>query len=98
MTSCSGLPKLEAPHCLRPCTHQLLLQHDFFNVFLGGMLGGSIVWGLRAIINEPSAQGRALWLCLSAAAALAQRLRIVMGGAYRRAWGVMPQPPALWGC
>ncbi len=37
-------------------------QHDFFNVFLGGMLGGSIVWGLRAIINEPSAWGLLCWL------------------------------------
>lgn len=37
-----------------PAIH-LCPQHDLFNVFLGGMLGGSIVWGIRAIINEPGA-------------------------------------------
>ena len=33
-----------------------ILQHDILNVFLGGMLGGSIVWGLRAVIEDPSEQ------------------------------------------
>ncbi|KAL4451743.1 hypothetical protein ABPG75_007405 [Micractinium tetrahymenae] len=28
--------------------------HDLFNVFLGGMLGGSVVYGLRQVINDPS--------------------------------------------
>ena len=92
-------PNLEAPCSVCLCTPQLLPQHDFFNVFLGGMLGGSIVWGLRAIINEPSAWGHARWLGRSpGAAALPRRLRIVVGCAYRRAWGVMQQPPAHGGC
>lgn len=30
------------------------LQHDLLNVFLGGMLGGSVVYGLREVINDPS--------------------------------------------
>lgn len=29
-------------------------QHDLLNVFLGGMLGGSVVYGLRQVIEEPS--------------------------------------------
>ena len=33
--------------------------HDLINVFIGGMLGGSIMWGLRAVINDPSEGGRA---------------------------------------
>ncbi|KAL4421157.1 hypothetical protein ABPG77_000792 [Micractinium sp. CCAP 211/92] len=28
--------------------------HDLFNVFLGGMLGGSVVYGLRQVIEDPS--------------------------------------------
>ena len=42
------------PARLAACLPAVSLQHDLFNVFLGGMLGGSIVWGLRAVINEPS--------------------------------------------
>lgn len=41
LTGCLLLPAVPA------------VQHDVLNVFLGGMLGGSIVWGLRAVINEP---------------------------------------------
>ena len=40
-----------------------VLQHDVLNVFIGGMLGGSIMASIRRIIDDPSKPGFA-WLAL----------------------------------